>query len=117
MIQTNLPDRCTVEFVNNKGLKDSILTFKCIPTYFYNLISWALIFAGVVSLLLIIVGGFKLMFSGGDPKQTESARKTITWSVIGLILILLSFAIVKFVAAVTGIDCLTSCGFDSCKAI
>jgi len=88
-----------------------VLTIDCVPILFFNLVFWALTFAGLVALLLVIFGGFKYMTSGGDQKAVEGGKKTITWAIIGLVVILLSFAIVRFIADITGLECLTRFGF------
>ena len=90
---------------------DYTLTLECIPIMFFNLTYWLLIFSGVVALFLIIFGGFRFMTSGGDPKAVEGARKTIIWAIIGLVVVLLSFAIVAFIAKTTGMSCITKFGF------
>lgn len=87
-----------------------VLTVDCIPPMIFNGIFWLLSFAGVVALFLVIIGGFKFMTSGGDQKAVDGAKKTITWAIIGLVFILLSFTIVNFIADLTGLDCLTKFG-------
>lgn len=112
LYKNNDPDQ-----VNNDKVKKLneeagfVLTIDCIPIMFFNLIFWALSFAGLVALVLVIAGGFKYMISGGDQKAVEGGKKTITWALVGLVVILLSFAIVGFVANVTGMRCLTRFGF------
>lgn len=89
----------------------NVLTIDCIPIIVQNVIFWLLVFAGTAALILLLIGGIKFITSGGDPKQTEGARKTLTYAILGLILILLSFAIIRFIAQVTGVDCITKFGF------
>lgn len=91
-----------------------ILTINCIPLLLEKFIYYSLLFAGVVALVLIIVGGIKLITSSGDSKQVDSGRKIITWAIIGLIVILMSFAVVRFVSAVTGVSCIRQFGFNVC---
>lgn len=58
----------------------------------------ALIFlVGAVSVIMIIIGGLQYVLSNGDAKRTESAKNTILYSVIGIVVAIASFAIVKFV--------------------
>jgi hypothetical protein len=105
-------DNCT--YTSASGAK--VTTLKCIPVLFGNLIYWLLVFAGIAALIFVIFGGIKFITSGGDPKQTEGARKTLTWAVIGLILILSSFLILRFIGDITGVTCIKSgFGFDNCK--
>ena len=52
---------------------------------------------GVVSVVMIIVGGFKFVTSGGDPAATKSAKNTILYAVVGLIVVAVAQSIVWFV--------------------
>jgi hypothetical protein len=52
---------------------------------------------GAVAVIMIIIGGIKYTISNGDSGQITSAKNTILYSVIGLIVALLAFAIVNFV--------------------
>lgn len=65
-----------------------------------NIVTIILYIVGYVSLIFIIVGGFKYMTGGDNSSGTVAARKTIQNAVIGLILSIASVAIVKFVAGV-----------------
>lgn len=90
-------------------------TLNCAFLLIQTIISWALTFAGVVAVVLIIYSGIKLITSGGDPKQVEDAKKILTYAILGLILILLSFTIIKLIAYATGVNCIRFLGFDVCK--
>lgn len=63
-----------------------------------NIVTIILYVVGYVSLGFIIYGGFKYMTSGDNSSGTLAARKTITNAVIGLVLSIMSVAIVSFVA-------------------
>lgn len=71
---------------------------------FGNVVKSALAIAGVVLFVLLIIGGFKYITSGGDPKATEGAKNTITYAIGGLVLILLSFLILVLIYRITGVD-------------
>lgn len=51
----------------------------------------------VIMVLLIIYAGYLWMTAGGDPKQTEKAKDYIQNAIIGLIIIVLAYAITNFV--------------------
>ena len=70
---------------------------------FANVVSIAVTLAGLAVFLMLIVGGFKYLTSGGDPKATESAQKTMTYAVIGLVVIIAAYLILRFLAVFTGI--------------
>jgi multisubunit Na+/H+ antiporter MnhB subunit len=52
---------------------------------------------GAISVIMIIVGGIKYVTSAGDASKITSAKNTIMYSVVGLILSILAYAIVNFV--------------------
>lgn len=89
-----------------------VATLRCIPVVFNNVIRGALIFVGIVALFFIIYAGFSLTTSGGDPKKVQSARQIMTFAIIGLAIVLLSFAILYFIGYVTNTtNCIT--GFNN----
>jgi hypothetical protein len=88
---------------------NGVATLRCIPVLFNNLVSAALMFVGVVAIIMIIYGGIKFINSGGDQKATTEARKILTFAVLGVILVLGSFAIIYFIGFLTGSsDCITN---------
>lgn len=95
-----------------KGDKVGLLT--CIPLLFQNVVTAAFLFAGIIALIFIILSGIKFLTSGGDPKQLEGAKNTLTYAILGFILILLSFAILNFISGITGVPCITKFGFGNC---
>jgi hypothetical protein len=52
---------------------------------------------GVVSVIMIIIGGLKYITSGGDSGNVTGAKNTILYAVIGLVVVALSQFIVHFV--------------------
>lgn len=52
---------------------------------------------GIVSVIMIIYGGFKYITSGGDSSKVTEAKNTIIYAVIGLVVVALAQFIVQFV--------------------
>ena len=52
---------------------------------------------GVASVIMIILGGFTFMTGSGDPNTLAAARKTVIYAVVGIIVLVLPSAIVRFV--------------------
>ena len=52
---------------------------------------------GAVAVIVIIVGAVYYLTSQGDPTKIATGKKTIIGGVVGLVIVLLSFAIVNFV--------------------
>lgn len=62
-----------------------------------NIISTLLFIIGTVAVIMIIIGGIRYTLSNGDASQIKSAKDTVLYSVIGLIVAILAYAIVNFV--------------------
>ena len=52
---------------------------------------------GAVSVIMLIIGGIRYAVAGGDSTAVSSAKNTILYAVIGIIVSLLAYAIVNFV--------------------
>ena len=63
---------------------------------------------GAISVIMIIFGGFRYITSGGKSENITAAKNTIMYAVIGIIIALLSYAIVNFV--ITAISSSTTGG-------
>ena len=64
---------------------------------FRTIVNTLLFIIGAISVIMIIFGGFKYVTSGGDSAGVTSAKNTILYAVVGLIVAVLGFAIVDFV--------------------
>lgn len=62
-----------------------------------NVINLLLFIVGVASVIMIIIGGLRYTTSGGDSSSVTAAKNTILYSIVGLVVASLSFAIVNFV--------------------
>jgi len=67
-----------------------------------RVVQWVLGFLGLVAVIMILIGGFQWMTAGGNEEKVASAKKIISAAVIGLIVVLLAWAIVTFVVSSTG---------------
>ena len=69
-----------------------------------RVINIALGFLGIIAVVIILLGGFKWMTTGGNEEKVEEAQKLIKSGIIGLIIILAAWGIASFVvdAIVTG---------------
>jgi ABC-type Fe3+ transport system permease subunit len=55
------------------------------------------IVVGVVAVIMLIIGGIRYTTSGGDGSSTSSARNTIIYAIVGIVVAVMSQFIVKFV--------------------
>jgi len=59
------------------------------------------VIVGVVAVIMMIVGGFRYVTSGGDSSKVGSAKNTILYALIGLVIAALAQIVVKFVLTKT----------------
>jgi len=59
---------------------------------------------GIIAFIMLIVSGFKYLTSGGDAEKAQSARNTITHAILGLVLIIAAWFILKFLSEFTGVN-------------
>jgi len=63
----------------------------------HDVTDWILGFATAVSVLMLIWGGLLYMTSAGDQTKADSAKKTISYGIIGLVVVGLAYAIVTMI--------------------
>lgn len=67
-----------------------------------GIVNWALAVAGIVAVIFIIKNAADYMLSQGDPGRVKKATQGIIYSVIGLVIVLLAYAITAFVVSSAG---------------
>ena len=78
-----------------------------VPTNFANgegsfiskLINILLYAIGVVSVVMLIFGGFRYVISGGQKEAVTAAKNTILYAIVGLLVAIFAYAIVDFVVS------------------
>jgi hypothetical protein len=51
---------------------------------------------------MLIVGAYRIIFSGGDPKSVEAGKNTITYAIMGLVVAIAAWFILNTIANFTG---------------
>lgn len=68
-----------------------------------DLVPYIFALAGLLLLFILILGGFELMTSAGDPKKMEAAKGKITNAVIGFIIIFVAYWLVQILEVIFGL--------------
>ncbi len=68
-----------------------------LPQFIKSIINILLFVIGIIAVLMIIIGGIRYVVSGGDSNAVTGAKNTILYSIVGLVVALMAFAIVNFV--------------------
>ena len=96
----------TLEYLG--GPDKDVATIQSLETLFANLVRSIVALAGIALFVMLLVAGFKFLFSAGDQKKLEEARGTLTNAVIGLVVIVSAYLILRIIASFTGLTTLTT---------
>lgn len=80
----------------NGSCPDNSSTDK-VNTLLTEIINVFSVIVGIVAVIMIIVGGFRYITSGGSSDKVTSAKNTLLYAIIGLVIVALSQIVVKFV--------------------
>jgi len=68
----------------------------------HQIVDTILYTAGVISFIFVLIGGFRYMTSTGDSSRIQSAKETLLYAIIGLIITFLALPISGFVIKTLG---------------
>lgn len=83
-------------------LVDGAPSISCLEPLFANIVNAVTLLAGIALFAMLTVGGYKYLTSGGDPKKTEEAKGVLTYSFIGLMIIIGAYLIIRVIATFFG---------------
>lgn len=66
------------------------------------IIKFILLIAFVIAFIMLLIGGIRWILAGGDEKAVAGARNTITAALIGLVIVLVAYAIIRLVETFFG---------------
>jgi len=95
--EENSVNKSPLQKLEKIGQESGYSTDRSLPAVAGSIVNVALSLLGIIFVILIIVGGFKWMTAGGNENDVATATKYIKNSVIGLIVILSSWAIWEFI--------------------
>ncbi len=62
-----------------------------------QILSGALLyFATPIAIIMVAISGFKIVVGGAESEKMEEGKKSLTWALIGLVAIILSYSVVRF---------------------
>ncbi len=76
----------------------------CLPGYFGNILQAMIPLIGFLAFIMVLVGGFKILTSSGDPKGMAGGKQTISLAVAGIALSIVSWLILVIIKNTTGVD-------------
>ncbi|MCJ7827986.1 pilin [Patescibacteria group bacterium] len=83
---------------------DEPATFKDLEVVIARLIVMLTGLIGFAFVGALVIGGFKYMTAGDDPKAAQAAKKTLTFAFVGLVLFFSALLITTLLEGLTGIN-------------
>ena len=87
-------------------LNGDVPSLGCLAQIIVNIINFAFVFLGAVTILILLFGAIKFITSAGDPKAIQGAQKTMTYAIVGAIVVLASFIIINIFTTALGLPSL-----------
>jgi hypothetical protein len=71
-----------------------------------TIVNNAIAFAGVIAFIFIIIGGFGILSGAGDsdPKKIEQGKQTLTYAIVGLLIVVFSLWFMQALRIFLGFD-------------
>lgn len=91
------------KIVGHPCLVEGVPQITCLEPLFERFISLAASLAGVIFFVMLVIGGLRYLFSGGNPKALEAAKGTIMMAFLGLTLLVASYVILTLVSTFAGL--------------
>lgn len=83
--------------INDQKLTIGTIISKILETYIFYA-------AAIMLLIYLMIGGFQMMFSKGDPKAMQAAQSKITNALVGFVIVIMAFLIVQLIGKVLGLQ-------------
>ncbi len=87
------------------SVKD-VATIQGLECLIANVFSVAITLIGLAGFVMFIIGSFRWLASGGNSKQIETAKGSMTYAVVGLVTSLSAFIVIELLASFTGVTIL-----------
>jgi len=91
---------------SNTGTPEQPAQIQDLEVLFARAVKFAAWGAGIGLFVMMVVGGIKLITSHGDPQAAASAKQTITFAVVGLVVIVGGWLVLWILGRVLGINLL-----------
>lgn len=86
---------------------ENVATIQCLEPLFIYVVQAIISISGVALFIMLLISGFNFLFSGGDQKKLELARGTMTNAIVGLVVIVIAYLLLKAISIIVGVPDLT----------
>jgi uncharacterized membrane protein len=78
------------DIINNTGYEN-------LSEFVFFVIDFAISFSVVIVVISLVISGFKFILSFGDEDKIKDATRSMTYSLLGLILVFISPTVIEFI--------------------
>lgn len=89
--------------INGQPIQGPLQGIKNLSDVINIVVKNLILIAGIILFLVLVWGGYGFMVSRGNPEKLKSARARITTGIIGFVLLIVSYLIVKLISVVFGL--------------
>lgn len=75
-----------------------------VVSFLTRITNWLLGLVGFLALLALVVGGIWMIVAFGNEQRVEKGKEIVKWAVIGLIIVTLSYAVIKILEGFLGVS-------------
>lgn len=93
----------TQEWTEGVCVDNGVATVQGLQCLLGNVLSVAVSFIGLAGFVMMIIGAFKYLLAGTNPKAMDEGKNTITFAVGGLIVALTAYMVLQIVSNFTGV--------------
>jgi len=86
------------------GIASDVATIQGLECLVANIFTVFITLLGLAGFVMFLVAGVRWMTSGGNSKGIETARNTMTFAVVGLVVALSAFIVINLIADFTGVN-------------
>lgn len=85
-----------------------VATLQGLECLIANIFTVIITVIGLAGFVMFLVGSFRWLVSGGNSKGIDTAKGTMTYAVVGLVVALSSFIVLNLIANFTGVQIITT---------
>lgn len=89
--------------VGDQAGENDVATIQGVECLVNNALTIGTTAVGIASFVMLLVGSFLYLTSGGNPKGTEAGQKTITFAIVGIVVSLTGIIALNFISSFTGV--------------
>ena len=73
-----------------------------LPGIVSAIVNTLVLFASIIAVIAIIIGGYQYITSAGNPEKAAQAKNTLLYAIIGLIVVYSAYLIISLIASRIG---------------